>query len=222
MKQVLLGVIQIDPRKILEDGIRKQLVTRISQSLHHYLQFQPVDKRQGLQPKQVEDALNHLAAQLDGFKTSFEYVLLPRCNSRDVLSFLTFTCSRSVIDATLTNRGWGGGAAFMKVHPRLHQRVWPQDLARGVLARDELQCGAGVQLVPEEESQRPAEHLPESCHSDSSLPPPCRRSRDQLHRPPCQRSEDFDELQVDDLLPRVPWLVPRQRRRGPLVHSTMV
>ena len=75
MKQVLLGVIQIDPRKILEDGIRKQLVTRISQSLHHYLQFQPLDKRQGLQPKQVEDALNHLAAQLDGFKTSFEYVV---------------------------------------------------------------------------------------------------------------------------------------------------
>jgi len=74
MKQVLLGVIQIDPRKILEDGIRKQLVTRISQSLHRYLQFQPVDKRQGLQPKQVEDALNALAGQLDGFKTSFEYI----------------------------------------------------------------------------------------------------------------------------------------------------
>ncbi len=74
MKQVLLGVIQIDPRKILEDGIRKQLVMRISQSMHTFLQFAPADRRAGLQPKQVEDALNALAAQLDGVKTSFECV----------------------------------------------------------------------------------------------------------------------------------------------------
>ena len=39
MKSTLVGVIKIDPKKLLEDGIRKELVTRVAAAFHSDLVF---------------------------------------------------------------------------------------------------------------------------------------------------------------------------------------
>lgn len=39
MKSTLVGVIKIDPKKLLEDGIRKELVTRVAAAFHGDLVF---------------------------------------------------------------------------------------------------------------------------------------------------------------------------------------
>jgi len=68
MKTTLMGIIKVDPRQLLEDGIRKQLVEQIASSLHEFLDF-----RSG-KLGDMEERLTKLGARLDGFKQSFEYI----------------------------------------------------------------------------------------------------------------------------------------------------
>jgi len=68
MKTTLVGIVQLDPRQLLEDGIRKELVRRIASALHHKLVF-GTGKLQDF-----EDKLKSLGDQLTGFKRSFEYI----------------------------------------------------------------------------------------------------------------------------------------------------
>ena len=44
MKSTLVGVIQVDPKKLLEDGIRKEMVKQVTYSLHNGLIFNPKAK----------------------------------------------------------------------------------------------------------------------------------------------------------------------------------
>ncbi|KAH3758632.1 WASH complex subunit 5 [Pelomyxa schiedti] len=63
-----VGVIKIDPKKLLEDGIRKELVSRLSTALHTILDF-----RTG----RIEDLfaqLQKLSKTLDGHCRSFQYI----------------------------------------------------------------------------------------------------------------------------------------------------
>jgi WASH complex subunit strumpellin len=74
MEKTLLGVIQVDPRQILNDGIRKHLVDQISRALHSCLAFDTRGGR-GRDPKAVvESAITTLREMLEGFRKSFEYV----------------------------------------------------------------------------------------------------------------------------------------------------
>jgi len=41
MKTTLVGVIKVDPKQLLEDGIRKELVKQVEAALHHGLIFNP-------------------------------------------------------------------------------------------------------------------------------------------------------------------------------------
>lgn len=41
MKTTLVGVIKVDPKQLLEDGIRKELVTQVAWALHQGLIFNP-------------------------------------------------------------------------------------------------------------------------------------------------------------------------------------
>uniref|UniRef100_A0A8C9J7N4 WASH complex subunit 5 n=1 Tax=Panthera tigris altaica TaxID=74533 RepID=A0A8C9J7N4_PANTA len=59
----------VDPKQLLEDGIRKELVKRVAFALHKGLIFNPRAKPSELMPK-----LKELGATMDGFHRSFEYI----------------------------------------------------------------------------------------------------------------------------------------------------
>lgn len=44
MNSTLVGVVEIDPKQLLEDGIRKELVQHIAIALHNGLIFNPKAK----------------------------------------------------------------------------------------------------------------------------------------------------------------------------------
>lgn len=69
MKRTLVGIIQIDPKQLLEDGIRKELVHKIAIALHEGLVFNPKAKSSELVPK-----LEAIGQKMDGFRRSFEYI----------------------------------------------------------------------------------------------------------------------------------------------------
>eukprot|EP01116_Phalansterium_solitarium_P008575 TRINITY_DN22505_c0_g1_i1.p1 TRINITY_DN22505_c0_g1~~TRINITY_DN22505_c0_g1_i1.p1 ORF type:complete len:1148 (-),score=576.86 TRINITY_DN22505_c0_g1_i1:152-3595(-) len=68
METTLVGVIQVDAKQLLEDGIRKELVQQIASSLDATLQFKV---------KKIEEfagRLNQLHTVLDGIRRSFQYI----------------------------------------------------------------------------------------------------------------------------------------------------
>lgn len=69
MKRTLVGIVQIDPKQLLEDGIRKELVQRVAKALHEGLVFNPKAKTSELVPK-----LEAIGQKMDGFRRSFEYI----------------------------------------------------------------------------------------------------------------------------------------------------
>lgn len=69
MKTTLVGIIKVDPKQLLEDGIRKELVKQVAGALHSNLIFNPKSKASELVPK-----LEALGAIMDGFRRSFEYI----------------------------------------------------------------------------------------------------------------------------------------------------
>ncbi|UYV65164.1 KIAA0196 [Cordylochernes scorpioides] len=69
MKHTLVGVIQLDPKQLLEDGIRRELVVRVASALHSRLVFNPKAKNSELISK-----LEALGQIMDGYRRSFEYI----------------------------------------------------------------------------------------------------------------------------------------------------
>ncbi|XP_043227875.1 WASH complex subunit 5-like isoform X2 [Amphibalanus amphitrite] len=69
MKTTLVGVIRLDPARLLEDGIRKQLVHQMADTLHRTLTFSAKHKSGELPTK-----LRELRRRMDGFRRSFEYI----------------------------------------------------------------------------------------------------------------------------------------------------
>jgi WASH complex subunit strumpellin len=68
MEKTLLGVIQVDPRSILEEGLRRELQKKLSTALHTDLTFKDYTR------KEIYDNMNTVAIKLDGFKKSIEYL----------------------------------------------------------------------------------------------------------------------------------------------------
>ncbi|XP_065308366.1 WASH complex subunit 5 [Dermacentor albipictus] len=69
MKKTLVGIVQIDPKQLLEDGIRRELVNQVMRALHNGLVFNPRAKPSELVPK-----LTALGKVMDGYYRSFEYI----------------------------------------------------------------------------------------------------------------------------------------------------
>lgn len=69
MERTLLGVIQVDPRNILEEGLRRELVRLISQAMHTTLTFSPEHTR-----KEINEKMQTVARTLGGLKRSIEYL----------------------------------------------------------------------------------------------------------------------------------------------------
>jgi WASH complex subunit strumpellin len=68
MKTTFVGIISVDPRDLLEQGIRKELVRQLSSALNDILSFK-TDK-----VGEFEGCLRALAQKMIGFQRSFEYI----------------------------------------------------------------------------------------------------------------------------------------------------
>uniref|UniRef100_A0A914WC89 WASH complex subunit strumpellin n=1 Tax=Plectus sambesii TaxID=2011161 RepID=A0A914WC89_9BILA len=69
MKTTLVGIIRVDPKQVLEDGVRRELVQKLSSLMHQTLAFNPKAKQSELEPK-----LLILAEQMEAVKRSFAYI----------------------------------------------------------------------------------------------------------------------------------------------------
>ena len=72
MKSTLYGVIKVDPKKLLEDGIRKELVRLITYTLHKSLTFSGPKKQN--QKEELNSKLQNLQKTMNGLRTSFQYI----------------------------------------------------------------------------------------------------------------------------------------------------
>ena len=68
MEKTLLGVIQVLPRNILEEGLRRELVRLVSQALHRNLSFKEFSRHE------INENMSRVAKILDGLKKSIEYL----------------------------------------------------------------------------------------------------------------------------------------------------
>ena len=69
MQTTLLGVVKVDPKELLEEGIRSELVKQLSIALQSGLTF-----KAGGKPADLEAAVSRLATQLAGFRLALEYI----------------------------------------------------------------------------------------------------------------------------------------------------
>lgn len=91
MKSTLVGIVKIDPKKLLEDGIRRELVKHIATALHTTVCFNSKSKvnfsiiyksiksartqlTPNLQSPDLTLTLKCLSTIMDGYKRSFEYI----------------------------------------------------------------------------------------------------------------------------------------------------
>lgn len=68
MEKTLLGVIQVEPRQILEEGLRRELVRLVSHALHRNLTFKDMSRQE------INENMSRVAITLDGLKKSIEYL----------------------------------------------------------------------------------------------------------------------------------------------------
>ena len=68
MNKTVLGVIQVDPRQVLEEGLRRELVKRIAICLHDCLKLEKTSA------PNIIAAMRTVASQLDGLKRSVQYI----------------------------------------------------------------------------------------------------------------------------------------------------
>ena len=68
MQTTLLGVVKVDPKELLTEGIRRELVSQLTNALQSGLTF-----RQG-KTAELDAALARLSVQLDGFQLALEYI----------------------------------------------------------------------------------------------------------------------------------------------------
>lgn len=68
MQSTVLGTVEIDPKELLEEGIRTELVRQLSHALQQGLTF-----KSG-KPAELEVGLRRLSGQLQGFQLALEYI----------------------------------------------------------------------------------------------------------------------------------------------------
>ena len=71
MEKTLVGVIEVDPKQLLQEGIRKELVRQITMALHNTLVFPPAPAGK---PGAFDSTLLVLDHLLAGYRQSFEYI----------------------------------------------------------------------------------------------------------------------------------------------------
>jgi|EP00945_MAST-04E_sp_MAST-4E-sp1_P006604 WASH complex subunit strumpellin len=75
MEETKLGMIEVDSRQILDDGIRKELVRQISNVMHNgILALDVKGKKKNSSSHEVEAWLRRLKQSLEGFKSAVSYI----------------------------------------------------------------------------------------------------------------------------------------------------
>eukprot|EP01113_Clastostelium_recurvatum_P044787 TRINITY_DN759_c0_g1_i3.p1 TRINITY_DN759_c0_g1~~TRINITY_DN759_c0_g1_i3.p1 ORF type:complete len:1198 (+),score=276.33 TRINITY_DN759_c0_g1_i3:52-3645(+) len=75
METTLVGIIKVDPKQLLEDGIRKELVQQIAFAMDRTLVFNTKGSSSGNNKiDDTETKLRDLGTLLDGFRRSFQYI----------------------------------------------------------------------------------------------------------------------------------------------------
>ena len=73
MQKTLLGVIQVDPRAILEDGLRKELVRQIAGAMNDVLVF-PSNAAAAQTHDATARAFSTLSKRINGYRLAIEYI----------------------------------------------------------------------------------------------------------------------------------------------------
>ena len=68
MEKTLMGVIEVDPKEILEEGIRKELLKKLAETFQKHIDFAPGDKID------LTQTLNKLIYEMSAIKKSFIYI----------------------------------------------------------------------------------------------------------------------------------------------------
>ena len=68
MEKTLMGVIEVDPKEILEEGIRKELLNLLANTFQKHIDFSPGDKID------LTQKLNRLISEISSIKKSFIYI----------------------------------------------------------------------------------------------------------------------------------------------------
>jgi WASH complex subunit strumpellin len=68
METTFVGIIEMEPRDVLEQGIRKELVLQVAKSLNDQIKYKTT------KVEEFEDVLRKLGIQFSGFRRSFEYI----------------------------------------------------------------------------------------------------------------------------------------------------
>lgn len=74
MESVRVGVINIDSRRLLEDGIRRELVKQVAEEVHNGLLPLPLPLPPMSSPVALDEQLHRLGQRLSGMRASFEYI----------------------------------------------------------------------------------------------------------------------------------------------------
>lgn len=69
METTLVGIVKVDPKQLLEDGIRKELVRQIATALDKVIRFKTSGKLEEFNARLLQ-----LSSLLDGVKRSFQYI----------------------------------------------------------------------------------------------------------------------------------------------------
>lgn len=72
MRSTLVGVIRVDPAKLLEDGLLKELERHISKKFEEFIE--PQGKKLPLSASNLLSRLQKLSESMDGYKRSLEYI----------------------------------------------------------------------------------------------------------------------------------------------------
>uniref|UniRef100_A0A673MSB5 WASH complex subunit 5 n=1 Tax=Sinocyclocheilus rhinocerous TaxID=307959 RepID=A0A673MSB5_9TELE len=79
MKTTLVGIIKVDPKQLLEDGIRKELVKRVAYALHKGLIFNPKAKPSELMPKlkEMQECNSFLRTKIQDWQSVYQSTHIP-------------------------------------------------------------------------------------------------------------------------------------------------
>ena len=110
---------QVDPKQLLEDGIRKELVNQVAAALDSLLTFEVQQKGREVDLKQ---RLNKLATRLQGIRRSFEYIQVRACACVRAcvrlywLRVCVYVCACACVCAKLEGMISGGCARWAAVN----------------------------------------------------------------------------------------------------------